>query len=684
MAVVVNGRGIWGVRPTPSDAWTRSADWLAMPAIGSQEFIGLLAITDDESNHIALLCGGNYTVNWGDGVVENVASGVKAQHTYVYSSISDDTISSIGYKQVLVRVTPQAGQNLTTVNLQQQNNIIAKSYTTGWLDLSINGSNITTLVLGGSTVRQGMCERVTIGNIGTIANFSNLFNSFHSLQSVSLFNTASGTNFSGMFANCYSLQTVPLFNTVSGTNLSSMFQGCGLLSEVPLLNTASGTNFTSMFSGCASIQTAPLLNTASGTNFTSMFQSCTSLQTVPLLNTASGTNFTSMFLQCYSLQTVPLLNTGSGTNLSSMFGSCVTLQTVPLFNTALCANFSSMFSECTSLQSLPNFNTALGTSFGNMLINALTMAKGAFQGTRYAISYSGMCLSKNAVVDIFNGLGTAVGTPTITITTGSGNPAFAAIALNVVPGNAWRGVTIQSSSQDVYASNASTGLVYKQTGGVGPFVSENPGAGAGAWTRGMGTDIYENVYLVIAAGNIIYKKAKNSSSWTSVPLTGIGGGSVISGDYLGNLYIGNTSGLYKQTAGTGSFVQVFTGTCASLSISPFDGSIYVTDGGVTGTIYKQTAGTGSFTAVQNIPYAGGLCCMPNGDVYITNGTLYKQTAGTGSFVSMGILAPGTYGMVNKPDGNLYAVNGDVAYLDFTKVVTPTDRLIATSKGWTIA
>ena len=31
----------------PVADWTRPADWLAMPTIGTQEFIGLLAITND-------------------------------------------------------------------------------------------------------------------------------------------------------------------------------------------------------------------------------------------------------------------------------------------------------------------------------------------------------------------------------------------------------------------------------------------------------------------------------------------------------------------------------------------------------------------------------------------------------------------------------------------------------------
>ena len=143
--------------PVDPYAWVRPAGWLAMPTIGTQEFIGLLAITDDEANHIALTCLGAYTVDWGDGVTENVATNVKAQHSYTYSAISSGTLSTRGYKQVLVRVTPQAGQNLTKVDLQQQNSVLAKAHTTGWLDIAVNGSNITTLTLGGSIVRHGMC-----------------------------------------------------------------------------------------------------------------------------------------------------------------------------------------------------------------------------------------------------------------------------------------------------------------------------------------------------------------------------------------------------------------------------------------------------------------------------------------------------------------------------------------------
>lgn len=357
-------------------AWVRPADWLAMPTVGTQEFIGLLAITDDESNHIALLCRGAYTVDWGDGVTENVADNVKAQHSYTYSAISSGTLSTRGYKQVLVRVTPQAGQNLTTINLQQQNSILAKAHVTGWLDISINGANITSLPLGGSTVTQGMCERVVLGTLGSITSFSNLFAFFYALQSVSIASSSTVTNFTNTFYSCLSLRTIPL------------------------------------------------INTSAGTNFTQMFQICTSLITIPLINTGAGTNFSGFFHTCYSLKSLPLLNLSNGTNFDGAFQSCTSMPFYPLFDTSKGTIFQQMFYLNTSLQQLPNLNTALGSNFANMLNSVPSLAKGAFQGTRYSIAYQNMCLSQSAIVGIFNGLGTAVGTPTITI---SSNPGYAAL-----------------------------------------------------------------------------------------------------------------------------------------------------------------------------------------------------------------------------------------------------------------
>ncbi len=429
------------VAPVDPDAWIRPTDWLAMPTIGTQEFIGLLAITDDESNHIALACAGAYTVDWGDGTSQNIATGVVAQHSYTYSAISVGTLSTRGYKQVLVRVTPQAGQNLTAVSLQQQNSILAKVHVTGWLDIAIKGSNITSLAIGGSTVTNGMLENVDIYSFGSITSLNTLFNFCYSLQKVNLPNTASVTNFSYMFQNCIALRTIPLFSTVSGTNFEGMFNGCLTFRTMPLLDTSAATNMSSMFTSCTNLTTIPLLNTVNNLNFSYMFQNCYRLESIPLLDTAKGTNFSYMFSGCQTLTTIPLINTINNLNASNMFNLCYRLQYLPLLNTGKVTNFSDMFPYCLSLQQLPNFNTALGTNFarvlGTSVATTTSFAKGAFQGTRYAISYNGMCLSQSAIVDIFNGLGTAVGAQTITVTNNPGRAALTAPEIAIATGKGW-------------------------------------------------------------------------------------------------------------------------------------------------------------------------------------------------------------------------------------------------------
>ena len=348
-----------------------------MPTIGTQELIGLLAITDDESNHIALTCQGAYTVDWGDGVTENVASNVKAQHTYTYSAISSGTISTRGYKQVLVRVTPQAGQNLTVINLQQQNSALAKAHTVGWLDIAIKGSNITSLVLGGTGVYMYMCENVDIYSFGSISILQQLFFNFYALQKFSLpSNISSVTDMFRMFAGCRTLKKIPLFNTSSNTSFAGFCGDCYSLQEFPLFNTSAGTNFSNMLEACYSLRTIPLIDVANGIYFNYMLNACVNIQTVPLLNTVKGINFTAMFQQMYSLQIVP------------------------------------------------NINTALGTAFNSVFNLSPSIARGAFQGTRYAISYSNLCLSRTSIVEIFNGLGTAVGAQTITV---SNNPGYAGL-----------------------------------------------------------------------------------------------------------------------------------------------------------------------------------------------------------------------------------------------------------------
>ena len=398
-----------------TNEWQRPADWLPMPTnitSADQIFVGLHAVIENSDNYCSFsftTSAGQYQVDWGDGNVTLHNSGTIAQYQYNYASVSNSTLSNRGYKQVMVKVTAVSG-NLLTCNFQQRfvtTPVQNQAYSSGFLECILsmpNASSGQSIIFGGLAIRHSYCEKVDIKTIGNATNLTNLFQTFHSLQSVPLFNTTNVTSISYMFYNCFSLQSVPLFNTINVTNMSYMFYNCFSLQSVPLFNTINVTNMSFMFYNCASLQSVPLFNTINVTNMSYMFYNCSSLQYLPLFNTINVTNMSFMFQYCYSLQYVPMFNTTNVTNMVNMFFACSSLNFIPAFiTTALTTDFTAFANICNSL-------------------NRITMS---FNRT---VALQNCQLSKDALVEIFTNLvdRTATTSATIDITGNWGASALTA------------------------------------------------------------------------------------------------------------------------------------------------------------------------------------------------------------------------------------------------------------------
>ena len=382
-----------------TNEWQRPADWLPMPTnitATDQIFVGLHAVIENSDNYCAFLfttSSGQYRVDWGDGNVTLHNSGTIAQYQYNYASISNSTLSSRGYKQVIIKVTPVSG-NLLGCNFHQifvttpaQNQI----YSSGFLECILSMPNATGITFGGSTIRHSYCEKVDIKTIGNATNLVNLFK------------------------NCLSLQSVPLFNTINVTSMVSMFYNCYSLKSVPLFNTSNVTNMQNMFFGCTSLQSVPLFNTINVTNMSYMFYQCTSLQSVPLFNTINVTSMVNMFYNCTSLQSVPLFNTTNVTNMSNMFQNCVSLNFIPAFvTTAVTSDFT-------------NFAN------GSNSLNRITMS---FNRT---VALQNCQLSRDALVEIFTNLTnrTATTSATIDITGNWGSSALTSADRAIATNKNW-------------------------------------------------------------------------------------------------------------------------------------------------------------------------------------------------------------------------------------------------------
>jgi surface protein len=463
------------------EPYIRPTDWLPLPTLieGQQKVVGLVAILDNNLianiNLFSIRCAGAFTVNiygLNNTLVSttNFATGIQGQFNLNYNDFPG-TESTKGYRQAIFEIVPQAGQNLTSVRLEERHALGgAQIYTTNWLDIKVVGSLISTLALRGASALTAtrMLEQFEYVGVSAITSTgSNLFNECYALKNVvgkDWLNSC--TSMLGMFGNCTSLQTVPFFNTQNVINMNTMFNNCTALVSVPLFNTQNVTNMSSMFASCNTLQTVPLFNTQNVTNMNNMFQSCTALVSVPLFNTQNVTNMSGMFQSCNTLQTVPLFNTQNVINMSTMFSNAQSLQTVPLFNTEKVTNMRDMFATCRSLKAIPLFNTSLVTDMGAMftaiLVNCVTLksipalnmssitvaanqpgfntlsslSKASIFPIKFTVSFANGFLGKEELVEIFNNLITTTG-QTITITGNRGASLLTAADRAIATGKGW-------------------------------------------------------------------------------------------------------------------------------------------------------------------------------------------------------------------------------------------------------
>ena len=383
-----------------ADTWVRPTEWLALPdnVDGVQKVSILNAVFDTDSEFVALLCRGAYTVDWGDGVVENFADYIKAEHKYNYSDVdlNSDTVTTFGYKQCIITITPQSGQVFTNIILQTFHSSIGSStsydLSSGFLDIRINALTCTALTLGSASsyTKHSMLEQCLIGELAD-ATLNDLFYDCYALQSVTIKDTSNVISFANMHYNNYALQKMPTYTFRSaGVNVDSMFYNCYSLRETyPLVITLISNAIASMFLGCRSLRYIDLtINSNANYSLSSIFNGCLSLEEIKLTQTGTGkvtslsnafiytrikespaidtslcTAFASAFQYCDRLTDLYEYNYASATTLANMLDGCYSLKSVPNFNiTASCTSLASLCNNCWSLEKAPTFSNSSGVT----------------------------------------------------------------------------------------------------------------------------------------------------------------------------------------------------------------------------------------------------------------------------------------------------------------------------------
>jgi hypothetical protein len=435
---------------TDNSGWIRSQYWLSLPDISNEDAIILLVrIEDNNSNHIAFRCQGAYTVDWGDENTDNYNSNTNALHTYNYSSISDTNESELGYRQVIIKITPQAGQSLTVFN-GEITPITGSIYATHkLLEAVINCPSMNSLRFGGNK-RSSYLESVIISSINNIniTNLSNTFSGCVALQNIVMpAYFPKVTSIASMFNGCASLTKIPNFSTgiISGTGAQAAFGGCRNITSVPRIDYSNCTSLYQLFSACGRLGTIPPMgDTSNVTNFQQTFNACTNLKEVPDIDTSSGTGFLYTFLGCSQLTEINI-DTSSATDLRGTFQNCFSLRKVPNFSISGITQGPSFLTNpfylCNSLQELPPLNFANTTSAGSLITNGLDLQKLEIQnaenltslpsnflktmrslsrfiapGLAVSINLSNCYFSSEALDEIYTNLASGVVGQTITVT----------------------------------------------------------------------------------------------------------------------------------------------------------------------------------------------------------------------------------------------------------------------------
>ena len=199
----------------PLEPWVRPADWLDTPnPLETEQKIVLLVHLDETWDFCTFYVEGAYTVDWGDGVVENFNSGTTAIHTYDLTTISDDTLTDDGMKQVIVTIAPQDGNDITNVRTDSKN------------------KGLKTKII------EAKCS------VPKVDSGYMFYNQFY-IQNIEFFYNFNSNNVTCyMFAYCYSLQHIKGFNNNIESNCDGMFRATASLKVIENTNIVSNSSST--------------------------------------------------------------------------------------------------------------------------------------------------------------------------------------------------------------------------------------------------------------------------------------------------------------------------------------------------------------------------------------------------------------------------------------------------------
>ena len=388
-----------------SRAWVRNPDWLPMPTTvdGDNVIYLLVAVRENVPNYLSMRAttsSGNYTVDlYNDSTtISNHASNTQADFDLDYTKGSNE-IAEESYKQVIVKITG----NLTAFDLYRRHPDVQASHgiSTGVLSVKVTSQTITSL------------QNMMRGSTSTC---------FHKMmQEFEFFGTSNTTVWQFAFLDVPRLGKVK-GDFSSGTNFNQAFRYSGDFdaSEMSMpttgitnLSQTFGETFKRSFTSATDVDffkgvTYP----ASTFNVSNLQRFGTDTNRIRFDSLSNANGFYQMFQNAQDLTQAYFLES----------------QTAPLgmFRT---------FNGCQSLVIVDAIDASGVTNMTQTFLNCFSLAWLRLVGITVSFDLSDCNFSREGLVQVFNDLGTA--TATITITNNPGVPDLTAADLLIATSKGW-------------------------------------------------------------------------------------------------------------------------------------------------------------------------------------------------------------------------------------------------------
>lgn len=289
----------------------------------------------------------NIIIDWGDATTSTVTTTASTTTPHTYTP-GTGTPCSLGYTTFKIRVYFTG----TGVSVLDNCNILPLLISGD--TLSFQSCAVLEAYYGNST------QNATTVNFYSVTGSGVLLGVYAYLQFVKLPATVSWTNWGSIFTNCTELLKVimPTSNSAA-TSYQTAFSNCRSLLEITIPSNSTGiTSLTQAFFLCNNLRSVTLPNTLNScTSLSQAFWECLNLRsvTIPSINTCNTLQYA--FITCKQLEWVKFTSmpTVSSIDMSLCFNGCVNLQNVyfPATGTATSIyNFNSLFASCFQLKSI--------------------------------------------------------------------------------------------------------------------------------------------------------------------------------------------------------------------------------------------------------------------------------------------------------------------------------------------